>query len=373
MKYFTAVFNMVAVGILLIMFSIFDNHIQIAKRDFDSARLQTAIDNAGRAAFDASLRNGNIGGTWEDLDQIALDPTNTLDAFAGVMCASYNMAVTEANKAIVIDSIDTAVLCNNDGYYITVPSKVKNPNTDNNRLLGSIDFELKWSMKLPYTYQIPGTKEFVGFNLQNSNLRIYNADGGRVGFTKGVVESTTVDNITTDKFGVVHHYSTTEKEGTYWKLDGSNYSKSDLNDAIKLRAINNRVADAMNYSIAQAAKMRAKGLDFNVYIPPASVTDSGINSIKGTSFLVVLSGAEYAGKANLKDATMNGMRAVSKAYIIGFRDIDGEKRYCYEGQLPPAIRDDADSVLDKFINVREAARAGYKPAYDYLVMPLDRK
>ena len=109
----------------MVELSIFNNQYNLFKRDFDTARLSYAIEYAEEGAFAQSLQTGNISSDYTDLLNVTSDPTFTLDIFANIMCANYDMAMVEENRQSVLNSIDAAVLVNTDGYYMALLSKIQ--------------------------------------------------------------------------------------------------------------------------------------------------------------------------------------------------------------------------------------------------------
>ena len=82
MKYFSSLFALIGVVILMVELSIFNNQYNLFKRDFDTARLSYAIEYAEEGAFAQSLQTGNISSDYTDLLNVTSDPTFTLDIFA---------------------------------------------------------------------------------------------------------------------------------------------------------------------------------------------------------------------------------------------------------------------------------------------------
>lgn len=371
MRYFSSIFTLVGIAIILVELMIFNNHYDVIKRDYDSAVLSQAIEYASEAAFAQSLQSGHIGGDYTDLEDIVCDPTNTLETFCANMCISYDMALTEENKNAIKNSIDTAVLVNNDGYYVTWLSEIKHSvELDKADLTGKSKdeitkvknkvnhdystYEYKWSPKLPFSYELTenGMNDTIAFNLVNRNLIIYNnADGMVYPLIKGDMKAAT---------------------GGYMRYTGVQYPADLVNDQIKIRVANDRLADAINYNISQVVDIKG-GSDYTVMLPSETTID-GINPVLGNSFLVVISHADYAGKARLNDAILSGLRASNKIYYVGFIDKDGVKRYCKNGQIPMSDGFNPDfKVEQKYLTADEAVRAGYSPHYEYLQIYLERK
>lgn len=368
----------------MVELSIFNNQYNLFKRDFDTARLSYAIEYAEEGAFAQSLQTGNISSDYTDLLNVTSDPTFTLDIFANIMCANYDMAMVEENRQSVLNSIDAAVLVNNDGYYMALLSKIQTGSEDAKTTVSNETYEFKWSPKTPFTYEMEkgGTlnnpiNAAIGFDLHNADLNIYDYDADKVYKSKGKVNTTIYyEDVTVN--GGTFTVQKTSKEGQY-AYDGGTFAQNVVSDKLKYRVVNNVLANAVNFNIAQVAEKRG-GATYNVHFP-ASTTQEGINPVIGNSLIVIISNADYAGKSNLTEAVIGGHRATNRVYVIAFEE-NGTKYYCKNGQLP--MTTDGDIPLDgtgaplyyvekKYLTEYEAALDGYHPHYEYLQIPLDRE
>lgn len=368
----------------MVELSIFNNQYNLFQRDFDTARLSYAIEYAEEGAFAQSLQTGNISSDYTDLLNVTSDPTFTLDIFANIMCANYDMAMVEENRQNVLNSIDAAVLVNNDGYYMALLSKIQTGSEDAKTTVSNETYEFKWSPKIPFTYEMEkgGTlnnpiNAAIGFDLHNADLNIYDYDEDKVYKSKGQVNTTIYyEDVTMN--GGTFTVQKTSKEGQY-AYDGGTFAQNVVSDKLKYRVVNNVLANAVNFNIAQVAEKRG-GATYNVHFP-ASTTQEGINPVLGNSLIVVISNADYAGKANLTEAVIGGHRATNRVYIIAFEE-NGTKYYCKNGQLPMTTGGDIPLdgtgaplyyVEKKYLTEYEAALDGYHPHYEYLQIPLDRE
>ena len=123
--------NIFLIFVLVIQVQILHTQIQEMDKDLDSARLQTAIDNSTKYAFGNSLKISNLEQTYEDLNSFTVDPSNILDDFSLLMLKCYDLADTEENRQVVLDSIDGALLCDVDGYYLLQLADVPYAEYDN--------------------------------------------------------------------------------------------------------------------------------------------------------------------------------------------------------------------------------------------------
>lgn len=362
---------------------IFNNQYNIAKRDFDTARLSYAIEYAEEGAFAQSLQSGDISSDYTDQTSVVSDPTYTLDNFANIMCANYDMAMVEENRQRVLNSIDAACLINNDGYYMALLSTIQSGISTDSRNVAFESYEFKWTPKIPFTYEMEkgGTlnnpiNAAIGFDLHNADLNIYDYDSNSVYYSRGSIENTIkYEDITVN--GGTFKVQRTDSKGVYNHAGGT-FADTVVNDNIKYRIVNNILANAINYNISQVAEKRG-GASYSVHLP-ATTTIDGINPVLGNSLIVIISNADYAGKANLTEAVISGHRATNRVYIVAFEE-DGVKYYCKNGQLPMTDTGDIPIVdgaplyrVDKkFLNEYEAALEGYHPHYLYLQIPVDRK
>lgn len=382
MRYFSSIFAVIGIAILMVELALFNNQHEIMRRDFDTDRLAAAIEYAEESAFAQSLQSGTISTDYTDIGGVVCDPTNTLDVFSAVMCANYNMAITGSNKQMILNSIDAACLINNDGYYIALLSEVYTESADSSTDIGNIEYKFKWSPKLPFGYEIDSpVNATIGFDLHSSDLNIYDHDTDNVYLSKGS-ESKVVWYEDVIVNGGTYKIQRTDTEGIYsYMKDGVSkvFASDVINDKIKYRVINDKIANALNYNISVVAEKRG-GTTYNVHLP-ASTTADGVNPVLGNSLIVVISNAEYARKANLTEAVISGHRATNKLYIVGFEE-DGIKYYCKNGQLPMDENGNIPTkpngtplyiVETKFLTEGEAAASGYHPHYTYLQIPLKRE
>lgn len=382
MKYFSSLFAVIGIAILMVELSLFANQYDLAVRDFDTQRLMTAIEYAEEAAFAQSLQSGDVENSYVDSGAVTTDPTNVLDVFSSVMCVNYSMSLNTENKQRVLNSIDGAVLVNNDGYYMALLSEIRLPNGTEKKEIGDISYEFKWTPKLPFSYELTSPiNAAISFDLHNADLTIYDKDREAVYWKRGAInKSLYYEDVRIE--GKTYKIQRTKKTGIYaYNNSGGasvNFQESVVNDDIKYRVANDKIANALNYNIQKVTELRG-GTTYNVHMP-AYTTHDGINPVIGNSLIVIISNADYAKKANLTEAVMSGHRSTNKVYVVGFEE-DGRKYYCRTGQLPmtasggiPTLPNGAPKYITerKYLTETEAALAGYAPHYTYLQIPLDR-
>lgn len=326
MKNWFGIFNFLGLGMLMLMIIIYFNQIEIIQTEYDTSRLNMAIDYAGEAAFMESLHAGNIGLTYQSIDYAVLNPTYCLDVFESLICLNYGMIDSIENKQYVESCIPSAILACNDGYYITLLSEV---DTAIDQVSGG-EYGFKWSFKLPYTVVNEDKTKTISVNLSTEDWIMASAAGSTLSV----------------------HYGTSYADSQVQGI---------LSRKVVQRAINTTLTDALARNLDYVGNLRG-GVDYNIYLP-ASMTSSGINDISSPSLIILLQGADFSGQAEVSEAVISGLRTERKIRVIGFVDTDGIRRYCYEGQYPGGI---GSSAIQFYDSTEDAARAGYLPSYQYL-------
>lgn len=324
MKTWYGIFNIVALGLIMIMMSIFYTQTDTMKKEYDTHRLNIAITYSAEAAFMETLNVGDVNLSYTNMSDVILNPTYCLEIFESMMCLNYGMSDNEENRLYIESCIPTALLACNDGYYITLLSDVSTYDESTQKEIG-----FKWSMKLPYTVECPNGEIAVSLNSQK--------------WIK----------------------ATKNNDGTLSLLYGNNYADSAVSglltrDLVK-RSINTTLTNAIARNIDLVSTLRGDS-NYNIYLP-AKQTSSGINGIISPSLLILVQGADFSGEAKVEEAVIAGLKTIKKVRIIGFIDYDGNQRYCYEGQLPKNLQDNVENFYN---STEEAALAGYVPSYKYL-------
>lgn len=329
LKSWYGIFNIVALGLLVFMMSIFFTQTDTMKKEYDTHRLNIAITYAAEAAFMETLNVGDVNLSYTNMSDVILDPTYCLEIFESMMCLNYGMNDNEENRLYVESCIPTAVLACNDGYYITLLSDVSTYDETTQKEIG-----FKWSTKLPYTIECPNGEIAVSLNSQKWIKASKNRDG------------------------------------TLSLLYGNNYADTAvsglLSGELVRRSINATLTNAIARNIDLVSSLRGD-INYNIYLP-AKQTAGGINGIISPSLLILIQGADFSGEAKVEEAVFAGLKTIKKIRTIGFIDYDGNKRYCYESQLPKNLLGNVESF---FNSTEEAARDGYLPAYLYLQMKIE--
>lgn len=320
MKVWSAIFNFIGVWILVLMISVYYNHLDAIQKDYDTAVLREVIGYAARAAFDEAI---NTETTYSDLGRAQIDVKKTLGTFVDIVSLSYNMSMSEENRTHIESYIPSAMFCTYDGYYIT-------------KLLEDDSTDLVWSLKIPYTMTV-GNKTVTLQMDRDEGFVITNVAEGALPYTD---------------FGMG---------------DGRvGIQIASLNRDIANARINTIITDALSYNIAKISEFRG-GKNYRVYLP-AKTTFSGINTIDGPSLIILLSGGDFAGKASISEAAIAGIKVIKKNWVLGFEDLNGNKWYAYETQLSEKVltENNFTVVTEPLASVFQAADMGYKPNFEIL-------
>lgn len=308
--------------------------VRINEKQFQELRLRYAVDYATEAAFMASLEGGNLGITYQDLQNVKINPENTLEVFKSVLALSYDMSLSKENLKALDQYIASAVLVVSDGYYIASLQEV---DTDDDTATGG-EYELRWGLKKPFVFGYPADNpiKYVAYNISTESWVLVKPSGNGIQIVS---------------------------KPTYKELVATEGIAPDKENVLK--EINKRIADDINYNINRRNEIYSKmGKNDFIYLP-ASQTINGINAITKPSIFITLSGVDFAGSQKIEAKSVGGFTLAKKRRVLGFVK-NGEKYYCYESQIPES---ELGLVREFFNTVEEAAEAGYRPYLDYLRQP----
>ena len=334
MKVWSAVFNLLGICIIVIMVTVFYRHLDVIQTDYDTAVLRQAVEYAGRASFRTALESGSADTDYTHLGVVRLNPSETLNTFTDIICMTYNLALSDENKEYIERHIPTAILCGYDGYYITelrdgdtteyVNKYYKKGTTDVIETAVKEQSRLGWSLKMPYVTEV------------EDKIVALSMDGGRyleVGDNGNLAEGITTEELANSRINAV-------------------------------------ISDALSNNIKQiragreAIGQSVYGRNYRVYIP-AETTFSGINSIDSPTLIILLEGGDFAGKAKKTEASISGLKVIEKDWVVGY-SVGGEDLYCYASQYD---LEESLTATVYYTSAMEAARAGYNPDYERLVLP----
>lgn len=350
MKTWTPIFNFFAILVMLVYMELFYGLKDSYQRDFDTIRLSTVLDYATEAAFLNTTEEGDISIDYNNLYTVTLNPANSLEVLESMICINYGMSITEENLKYIETFIPTAVIACNDGYYITKSSEI--PIVLEDGTAAGVEHKFKWSLKQPYSLE----------------RRKANGD---------ITKAYSVHM--NDKAGVGVRDNGGEAELVYFEDYGDIIWGNGMSDIPKITeeevrtTINSTLTDAITYNVEEVLKDRG-GVNFKFYLP-ASQTAGGLNEVQYPSFILIMNGADFAGKAEINQAVVGGYRTARNVKVIGYkRVIDGEERqlYCYESQMTEEERAaNGSTIINYYSSVEEAAKAGYTPDYEFIFKKID--
>ena len=337
MKIWSALFNMIAILLILLLVSAFFNTVRVLERDFDQARLNYAVEFSTRAMFEKTLEIEDLDMDYVDISNVQINSSDALDTFTELMCINYDMSTSDENKSHIENSIASAVLASRDGYYITQLVVDDIINENDTKVLDNI---LKWSPKIPYYIHKNGRVYAVNFTEKTyTSIKDYKA--GATSDPAAIMIST---------------------------VPGL---PSGVNDRDVLNAVNNQITDTIMNEI-RISNMNRKSVDYKFYLP-LDTTVKGVNPIDGPGVLMILQGVDYASPQKLNAMSVSGYKVVEKVNVLGIKKKDpGDNRlyYCYETQMYNDYED--YEVVNYFANIRDAAENGYSPHYEFLARKITK-
>lgn len=295
----------------------------IYNQEYNEHRLAKATEYATEAAFDATVEKITDNIDYEDILSVQMDNHETLNTFDEIMCYNYNLPTTEINKAKIEESIRTAVIAAEDGYYIL--------SKENDGDGGGQSFY--WTPKLPYSYE-------------------HKNRGGSISTFAVNLQSQKWIGVKRSADGVI----TTEK-GTRFS---QGMASTILTKRIQKETISKTLTDAITKSIDRNDELN-KEQNFATYIP-SQQTLTGINDIKSPSIMFIVQEGAYTGKISVDDVALTGNRIIHKVRTLGYIADDGRKKYCYEWQ----------GASKKYSNItyynspEDAAKDGYVPDHNLI-------
>lgn len=304
-------FGIVVIFAILMIMYLPANLLRAAKSEeaeLNGKILEAIVDYAGEAAM-ASCIEENIGTEYSDLDSIIFTPEHALDTFTTSLCISYDIAVSEENKAMIANAIPAMVLVTNDGYYIAQQQEIDSEAT----------LELVWGIKKPYLIDI-GTSTLYNVKLSKSSGYAINKNN----YTYTLVKDTS----------------------------------SFPSDEITYQQINLAINKDVNLALARYCEHFNETAMESFYLP-VSNSVSGVNRIERPTLIVLLHNLTIAGMKIQDYISISGMNVVKKDYCVGWT-LNGVKYYTYK-ELTGSNASLAKDNGVVFGSAAEAAAAGYIP------------
>lgn len=360
MRVWSVMYNLIGLLVVLFMLMVLYRDVRVNEAEFEKLRLQYAVDYATGAAFTASFEGGNIGISYEDMQNLQIRPSGVMSVFKSMMAMSYNMSLSEDNLNSFDKYISSAVLAVSDGYYIMEPREVDG---ELEGVRGGT-YELKWGLKHPYSFKY-SPNIYVAHNIssqsfvligQNPDGSLYRSSGNT---NKALQERLVAFNANRKiVYDNASKISTINQDITS-RINFSIYKRNCLNSLVSDDPdFETKKVACYNSDTTDDEIINPDSTDF-VYLPSVQTT-SGINPISKPSFLVTLSGVDFAGTQKMESKSVGGYRIANKIRVLAFTE-NGRKYYCYESQL-----DDLSRVEQFYNTAEEAARAGYRPHLRYI-------
>lgn len=302
MKVWSAIFNMIAILILMLLGLSYLNLTSTLDRDFDQIRLNYAVEYATEAMFETTLEAEDLDMDYTNLDKVHIDSSDALDIFCSLMCFSYDMSLSDENFANIENSIASCVLAGNDGYY--VGQFADYDSTPGDGIL--VDSKrLRWSIKIPYFVKVGTYSYSVGYN-----------DGE----WKRVVTS-----------------NSSIKDSKVYVPSDVGYPMGINNIDVK-HAVNTQIRETMMKEIKDR-NLNNIGFDFKFYLPD-STTVNGVNPVEPPAVLLLMEGVDFASTEKINALSVSGFKVVKRVNVVAFVDKDtGRYYYCYESQLMDEEKD----------------------------------
>lgn len=347
MKIWSALFNMIAVILILFLSIAYFNTTRVLERDFDQARLNLAVEFATRAMFEKTLEIEDLGMDYTELGNVQINSSDALDIFTSLMCINYDMSTSEENKRHIENSIASAVLAGSDGFYIT--QLVKDDTVKGDGLVGDSKV-LRWSPKIPYYVHVNNKTYAINF-----------------------VEQTYAS--------VNQHKNGASNDSTSIMVPTTPGYPLSITDRVALQSVNNQIVDTILNEMKVSNDNR-KSVDYKFYLP-VETTAKGVNPIDGPSVLVLMQGVDFASSQRLNSLSVSGYKVVKKIHVVGFLEAaTGRRYYCYTTQLPseestldPSNPDGKLYIVeDYFDSMRDAAMDNrhYTPHYEFLARKITK-
>lgn len=309
----------------------------------DEFILEKQVNYAADAAVEEILNTGNLDQDYHNLDKsdptlealdtsaiIAVEPSLAVEEFASMLCANFNMLPTEYNINVVKSKYIRALLvCAYDGVYTYWRQESSK---------GVYDF--MGTPKIPYFYTE---------NEGKSNQKQYCIN-----------------------LGYDYGYSDAMKSGDY---SLKKYSKIEVNKDLQRTAINNQVAELLNWALYQSYS-NGTGSGKTYQIPALGSEIQGQQPVNNITVLGVVEGKATSSATSITAECIGGARVTSADRVIGYkfskkRVSDGSwvdfNQYFYATtstweKLGPGLKNMYEWSTDSaksFNSVFEAASSGY--------------
>ncbi len=300
------------------------------KSQYYEQRLMRSAEYACECAFYYASSSSDHEVLYLNSADRIMATTDILENFDDIMALCYDMSIDDYSRAIIEDSIGTACLVTNEGFYLTdLDETAEN------------EYNLVWTPKIPYSADVNETDN----NPANDNI------------ISGVTYSVALESEKWRKVVVNGENYTYELGERYSQLPAGTMDRQKAD-----RIISTKLTNMIAASVDRNTKIR-NSADYSIYVPTTK-TQGGINSMKYPTLLVVLKNAEYA-KWDGIGATLAGFQIITGSKAISYMK-DGRLMYSYEGQGAK----DHYKVIRMYDTAEKAALDGAYPDAEYLFRPI---
>lgn len=236
--------------------------------EFDEYVLEKQVNYAADAAVEELLMTGNTEQDYNKGDYIVVEPELAMIEFTSILAEDFNMVPTDfTRQQIKQENIKSLLICTWDGVY----AYWYQPKNDTN------EFDFVGTPKIPYFYTDDSGRQYC-LNL---------------GMEKGYSDSGNPTNYKLNK---------------YVSLEGA------IPKDVQLTAINNQVADILNYTLIQAYGGSTK----RAYeIPALASKVSGAQPVDKITVIGIIEGQASVGTSAIISECIGGAQVTSNDPIIG--------------------------------------------------------
>lgn len=307
--------NLVAIIFLAALLVGYMHYVSKEKNEIEQLKLSYAIDYASDAAAMAMLESESLEMDYSMRKAFSVDPQLALDTFIDVFCFNYDLQPTAENRAMIKDYIPVATVATFDGYYMATHQLVRNSGGNYPETAADgVDWDLIFGMKNPYYYHHNGKSYAMNMGLDYTLV----LDGNSLYRETGLPPTDT---------------------GTLMEIEAWNKIN---------KLISGDIANTIN-------DMNKENLNWknSFYIPSQLSTISGVNSIEGPSFLVLLQGLTLTTAKPISGFSVSGAKIDETRMIAGYTR-NGTKYYAYADRIPTSL-----TVDDMYSTAKEAALDEY--------------
>lgn len=334
MKTFSAVFNLFAISLLVMVCSFYYNISIVIENEFNQARYSYACRQATEAMFRSTIQAEDLGLDYTDLTYATINASSALDIFDRVMCYNYDLSVCKENFEAINESIVCCVIAGYDGYYL---ASYYEDDTIPDNGISRDGYTLRFSPKFPYVIE-SGGRYFAVDTAKHTYAEMSGTNPAKAPTLSPVVGQPLPGGITDEDLVILLN--------------------SEIRDAILEEALASENAALKDYS-----QMR-------LYFPYKQ-TVTGVNPFEIPGIFVVMQGAPYANTRGQQSSAVAGYKLVTARHIILFTDTHSNRHYyAYQGQLTEdelgyfTVDDYIDHIAD--LSKIKATDYGYASiGYDY--------